>query len=168
MSMTRKFRELKKPDLTPMIDVTFLLLVFFIVTLKFTVLEGAFDTALPQSRGVNPHHQSEPVEKIDLQVYVAQPGELKQVGRKANGIHVFEGREIRVEVGERIFCFNPTTQHEVPGLREFLLSFANRQTIPLSIDGRKDTVYGDIVPLLDLVSPLGFAEVSFAATFEND
>jgi hypothetical protein len=24
------------------------------------------------------------------------------------------------------------------------------------------------VPLLDLVSPLGFSEVSFAATFEND
>lgn len=166
--MARKFRELKKPDLTPMIDVTFLLLVFFIVTLKFTVLEGVFDTALPHDRGANPQHQNDSVEKIDLQVYVAQPGELKQVGRKANGTHIFEGREIRVEVGERVFRFNPVTQHVAPGLREFLLSFPDRHTIPLSIDGRKDTVYGDIVPLLDLVSPLGFSEVSFAATVEND
>jgi len=164
--MSRRFKDPKKPDLTPMIDVTFLLLIFFIVTLKFTVLEGAFDSALPKNRGSHP--QDSLVEKVDLQVFVAKPGELEQVGRKADGLHLYSGRQIRVEVGARSFTFDPNTQREAPGLAEFLSSFPDRDKTPLSIDPRQGITYGDIVPLLDLVAPLGFEEVSFTATLENE
>ena len=40
-------------DLTPMIDVTFQLLIFFICTLKFKTLEGKLETELPKDVGVN-------------------------------------------------------------------------------------------------------------------
>lgn len=40
--------EQKGPDLTPMIDVTFLILVFFLCTIKFKTLEGKLDSYLPK------------------------------------------------------------------------------------------------------------------------
>ncbi|MDF1837417.1 MAG: biopolymer transporter ExbD, partial [Planctomycetota bacterium] len=39
-------------DMTPMIDVTFLLLIFFMCTLKFKVLEGKLTAYLPKDVGV--------------------------------------------------------------------------------------------------------------------
>ena len=41
-------------EMTPMIDVTFLLLIFFMCTLKFKVLEGKLGPYLPKDVGVNP------------------------------------------------------------------------------------------------------------------
>jgi len=38
-------------DLTPMIDVVFLLLIFFVLNIKFKTLEGRLDTFLPKDRG---------------------------------------------------------------------------------------------------------------------
>lgn len=169
--MARRIPEPKKPDFTPMIDVTFLLLIFFIVTLKFATVEGAFDSALPKDRGHGPNNEQ--IEKIDLLVYVADPGELVAVGKASHGVNIYEGREIRVEVGKHSFRFDPGVDrtdgtNPLPELTAFLRTFPDRETIPLSIDARKGTVYGDIVPLLDLVLPLGFGELSFAATLENE
>ncbi|MCP4092175.1 MAG: hypothetical protein GY747_01905 [Planctomycetes bacterium] len=169
--MARRIPESKKPDFTPMIDVTFLLLIFFIVTLKFATIEGAFDSALPKDRGVGP--KTEQIEKIDMLVYVADPGELVPVGKSSRGVKVYEGRQIRVEIGKRQFRFDPTVDrtdgtNPLPELTTFLRSFPDRGEIPVSIDARKGTVYGDVVPLIDLVLPLGFKEFSFAATFENE
>lgn len=169
--MARRIPEPKKPDFTPMVDVTFLLLIFFIVTLKFATIEGAFDSALPKDRGHGP--TSEHIEKVDLLVFVADPGELVSVGKVSRGVKVYEGRQIRVEVGKHTFRFDPSVDrtdgtNPMPELTAFLRTFPDRALIPLSIDARKGTVYGDIVPLLDLVLPLGFGELSFAATFENE
>jgi biopolymer transport protein ExbD len=169
--MARRIPEPKKPDFTPMIDVTFLLLIFFIVTLKFATIEGAFDSALPKDRGSGP--SNEQIEKVDLLVYVADPGELVTVGKASRGIKVYEGRKIRVEVGKHTFRFDPGLDrtdgtNPLPELTAFLRTFPDRESIPLGIDARKGIVYGDIVPLLDLVLPLGFSEMSFAATFENE
>ena len=40
-------------EMTPMIDVTFLLLIFFMCTLKFKTLEGKLNAFLPKDVGVN-------------------------------------------------------------------------------------------------------------------
>ena len=79
----KKFEEIT-PDMTPMIDVTFLLLIFFIVTLKFKVLEGRLDAALPKDRGSSTS-QAEEIEKIDIQLYVADPGDLDKVYNEKTG-----------------------------------------------------------------------------------
>ena len=42
-----------KMEMTPMIDVTFLLLIFFLLTIKFKVLEGKLAAYLPKDVGVN-------------------------------------------------------------------------------------------------------------------
>ena len=67
--------HMKKCELqmTPMIDVTFLLLIFFMCTLKFKVLEGKLGAYLPKDVGVNTS-QAEPVEKVDIRLDVLRPG----------------------------------------------------------------------------------------------
>ena len=68
--MARKKAEIEDVpmDLTPMIDVVFLLLIFFIVTIKFKVLEGKLETELPKDVGVNSQPVDEVLEKIEIDI----------------------------------------------------------------------------------------------------
>ncbi len=169
----KKFEEIK-PDMTPMIDVTFLLLIFFIVTLKFKVLEGRLDAALPKDRGTS-NAPAEEIEKIDILMFVAEPGILDAVKGKDGrdtGLKQFRNRLIRLEVGAKKFRYDPI--EEFPeGLREFLKAGVaggtyDRADTPVSIDARKGVVYGDVIRVLDVVIEEKFEKVSFAGTHEQD
>ena len=59
-----------KLELTPMIDVTFLLLIFFICTMKFKVLEGKLVTNLPKDVGVNSSPVDDILEKVEIDILV--------------------------------------------------------------------------------------------------
>ncbi|GJM22280.1 MAG: hypothetical protein DHS20C15_21950 [Planctomycetota bacterium] len=71
--MARKKAEIEDVplDLTPMIDVVFLLLIFFIVTIKFKVLEGKLVTELPKDEGSNAGDVTL-IDKIEIDI-VPQP-----------------------------------------------------------------------------------------------
>jgi len=65
----RATREEFTMEFTPMIDVVFLLLIFFMCTLKFKVLENKLATYLPTDKGLNTHFEElEPVEKIRIKL----------------------------------------------------------------------------------------------------
>jgi len=170
----KKFKEVKT-DMTPMIDVTFLLLIFFIVTLKFKILEGRLDAALPKDRGTSTS-EAEEIDKIDILIKVAEPGELiDEKGTK--GLLLYEGREIRVQIGEQKFRYNPfaitNPEDPIPELTTFLQTLLDSpeysiDETPVSLDARKGVVYGDIVVLLDVVIREKFQKVSFAGTQEQD
>ncbi|MED5330991.1 MAG: biopolymer transporter ExbD [Planctomycetota bacterium] len=68
--MARKKAELEEVELelTPMIDVTFLLLIFFICTMKFKVLEGKLVTNLPKDVGVNSSPVDDILEKVEIDI----------------------------------------------------------------------------------------------------
>ena len=166
----KKFEEIK-PDMTPMIDVTFLLLIFFIVTLKFKVLEGRLDAALPKDRGTSTS-EAEEIEKVDIMLFVADPGELIPDPDSKGRLKVFQGRRIRIEIGTQKWYYNPfdpsaDTTDPIPALTDFLKTFDKDKT-PVSIDARKGVVYGDVIVLLDVVVREKFKQVSFAGTFEQD
>jgi biopolymer transport protein ExbD len=74
--MARKKAEIEevKVELTPMIDVVFLLLIFFIVTMKFKVLEGKLVTELPKDVGVNSGEVEDLLEKLEIDI-VADPSQ---------------------------------------------------------------------------------------------
>lgn len=63
MAVSRVLENLAKEeaemDMTPMIDVTFLLLIFFMCTLHFKTLEGMLQAHLPKDQGL----QSKQIEK---------------------------------------------------------------------------------------------------------
>ncbi|MHC4780471.1 MAG: ExbD/TolR family protein, partial [Planctomycetota bacterium] len=65
----RKETETEKMEgnMTPMIDVCFQLLIFFMVTSKFKTLEGKLSAYLPKDRGPN-IYQVDPPETLPVRV----------------------------------------------------------------------------------------------------
>ncbi len=67
-------------DLTPMIDVVFLLLIFFLTTLSFRVLEGKLPTFLPKDIGQNAGPAPELLEPLEITIREAPGGAQVRVG----------------------------------------------------------------------------------------
>ena len=162
-----------------MIDVTFLLLIFFIVTLKFKTLEGRLDAALPKDVGVN-QSEAEEVEKIDLLIRVVRDGQLMPdpstaTTRYPNGrLRHVVGRVLTVEMGASTFNVRTDLDANNDGVLDDLLKLDramdafDKEETPVTLDPRKNVVYGDMVGLLDLVIRQGFTKISFAGSLEND
>lgn len=163
----------KRPSLTPMVDITFLLLIFFLSSTKFVQYEGKIDSALPKNRGVTSCYGTDCGDRLDFLLFVADPGELVDAGDGRGSARMeYRGRRIRVEIGARKFYFNPNQMKNprfpVPGLDSFIEMFKkDMKYIPVSIDPRKGVTYGDVMPLFDYVTRLQPRGISFAGTFES-
>ena len=153
-----KAPEPLKIDMTPMIDVTFLLLIFFIVTLKFKVLEGRLDASLPKDMGTNAT-QAEEIEKVNVVLLVTEPGTLTKDEKNKN-LKRYEGRKLKYEVGTQVF-------RTVAELESFLATQDKDET-PITLDPRKGVINEDVMYVLDAIIRQHFKKVSFAGTFENE
>lgn len=147
-----------KMDLTPMIDVTFLLMIFFLVTLKFKVLEGRLDASLPKDMGTS-SKQTDPIEKVNIVILVSEPGTLID-DPKNKGLQTYSGRSVRYEVGTSVL-------RSLEDLESSLTKY-DKEEQPVTIDPRKGIINADVMLVLDVVLRLGFRKVSFAGTFESD
>ncbi len=159
-------------QMTPMIDVTFLLLIFFMCTLKFKVLEGKLGAYLPKDVGVNTS-QAEPVEKVDIRLDVLRPGNKMRETRdglvpytdedvKANRRFVYDNtRQIRYTVGTK-----RTTKLEevVKSLKAFIKADPEKKA---TIDPRTDVTNLDVVLVLDAAMDAGYTDITFKGSFER-
>lgn len=174
--MKKEFEEVK-PDMTPMIDVTFLLLIFFIVTLKFKTLEGRLDSNLPKDMGTDTS-QTPPVEKVDIVIRVGSPGTkrpdpaTKTKSKPQGRLEHFRGRILKVSVGTSVFQVRNDV-HDPDGLladlgklRRALNPFDKEET-PVTLDAREGIIYEDVIGILDLVIDQGFQKVSFSGSPEQ-
>ena len=171
-------------EMTPMIDVTFLLLIFFMCTLKFKVLEGKLAAYLPKDVGVN-SSQAEPIEKVEILIRV------REAGLKLSG----DGKELYDDpTGKKRHTWNRNPAKGTVRLLEYsimgfrtndIVEVEDRLTkihtqraaqlaitnpdkkVPATIDARGDTVYGDITPLLDAALNAGFEDLTFVGRFED-
>ncbi len=162
MARKREAPEPVKADMTPMIDCTFLLLIFFILTLKFKILEGRLDAALPKDMGTS-NAIVEEIEKVDILMFVSDPGELKNevVDGKTLQLKRYEGRVVRYEVGTQVF-------RTIPDLERYLNGVLDKDETPVTLDPKKGIIYEDVAFVLDAVIRQKFKKVSFAGTQEND
>lgn len=148
-------------EMTPMIDVVFLLLIFFIVTLKFKTLEGKLEAALPKDRGTATS-PAEPIEKIEIVVTVANPGIL-QPDPKAKKAKIYVGRVVNYTIGT-------FKTQAIDSLREHLekLKRGAAELPPVSLSPRRNVINGDVIPILDVVIETGFEEIAFTGDFEDE
>lgn len=162
--MKRKSRLSPAPavrmDLTPMIDVTFLLLIFFMLTLEFTTLDSKLESRLPKQDGVNASH-APPVERARVVIEVVAEGtSLEPEGDgpwSGVGPHRFgPDRVLRYTCGPRAF-------RALADVRAYLAAeFARDPEIELVLDARRDTIYADAVAVIDLAGLVGIDTVTLA------
>ena len=161
MSMLRELAEDDaKLEMTPMIDVTFLLLIFFMCTIKFKTLEGKLAAYLPKDVGVN-SSESEPKEKDDLVLKVIQEGSKRDPRKveeawSGKGAYQFgPDRVIEYRIGPR--KLNGLTDVSKK-LQDYFEADPERG---MTIDPRVDVVNADVMRVLDEAIGAGFTDITF-------
>ena len=148
-----------KGDMTPMIDVVFQLLIFFMLTIKFKLLEGKLAAYLPKDVGVNTS-PAEPKEKVEIKLKVEKEG--TKMDPKEARIWSGEGpfrwgddRVVKYSVGPK----SSTKLDEIVVRIKELYRADNEGSV--SIDPYPGTCYADVVKILDEVIMIGYTDVSF-------
>jgi len=164
-------------EMTPMIDVTFLLLIFFMCTLKFKTLEGKLSAYLPKDVGVNTT-QAVPIEKVEILVRVRTPGtKLKPSPKGTTQVPYGPGDTGRFVYGpDRVLEFSvanfKTNDPDVLGdrLRNIYkqrLAAMPGEKVPSTIDARSGTVYSDVAKVLDQAMEAGFTDITFVGAYDD-
>ena len=144
-------------QMTPMIDVTFLLLIFFMCTLRFRTLEGRLEATLPRDAGsrVTPEEPREPV-LVELRVVGGAPSTPTSPGAALRDPR----RELEYSVG-------PWRTRDLDALGERLVAVRRslRERTGLEpralLDPREGTVAQDVVSVLERVLEAGYRDVAF-------
>jgi biopolymer transport protein ExbD len=130
----------RDPDLTPMIDVVFLLVIFFLCTVSFRVLEGRLDTQLPRDGGGSPTVARDLIHPIPLHV------ERDTLGERGLSLHL----------GARRVSLSSLTDL-LTGL------VAGDPGTRVRISTGEGVLYGQVMAVLDACVAGGVGEVTFAA-----
>ena len=156
--------EKNELEMTPMIDVTFLLLIFFMCTLKFKTLEGKLAAYLPKDVGVN-SSESEPIEKVEILLQVITEGnKLDPYGEPwaGEGRFVYDDtRVIQYSVGARKTTNLADIAKRIAELHK------QDDERPATIDARPGIVYGDVVRILDEAMTADFTDITFVGAYDT-
>lgn len=161
-------------QMTPMIDVTFLLLIFFMCTLKFKVLEGKLGAYLPKDVGVQAF-DTPPVEKVDIRLDVINPGRKVRYDYKtkaqvpytdadaAEGKRFFydESRVIEYTVGGK------PTRDLTEVVRRLKVFKEGDPEIKATVDARNNVTQKDVVIVLDAAIDAGYDDITFKGSYED-
>ena len=148
-----------KGDMTPMIDVVFQLLIFFMLTIEFKQLEGKLAAYLPKDVGVNTS-QAEPKEKVEIVLRVAAEGTkldpINNMPWSGEGPFRYgDDRKVDISIG-------PKTTRDLEEVKRRLKDLrAQDPERPATIDAYPGTVYEDVIKVLDGVLLSGYTDVTF-------
>jgi len=165
-----------KPDMTPMIDVVFLMIVFF-VCIDFQVLESKLGAFLPKDKGGGPS-VAPPQEQLSVRILVDEAGVPKFERGGPGGVDKATGRSFRFEVeGHRVrYQVGPGTFDSIAGLTVELARIAKsprstvedvskpgtKKLLPCVIEAFPGSYYDDVAKVADACREAGFVEVQFS------
>lgn len=158
-----------KMEMTPMIDVTFLLLIFFMCSIKFKVLEGKLQTYLPKDVGVNTTPITQLLEKVDIRIQRLED----RSKRNLEDLAVFENWAW--DEGQIAIYFQGKRMPNMKALADELKRM--RQAIPkpeptasdpepedplkMNIEAMKGVIYEDVVKVVDVAIGADFTSITF-------
>jgi biopolymer transport protein ExbD len=171
-------REPVKLDMTPMIDVVFLMIIFF-VCIDFRVLESKLPAFMPKDKGSRTT-VAEPQEQLVVRVHPATPGTpLYRAGEGPGqvdpGTHrpyrfQLQGHQVRWEVGPRTFADHPALLAELRRIAEDPESQVPDQAtgrtkpIPVVVEALTGTYYADVAATVDACHEAGLREINFGGS----
>ncbi len=141
--------EETKMEMTPMIDVTFLLLIFFVCTIKFKILEGKIPAYLPKDVGVNTTPVDKQLEKIEIFINRVKPVDTEDRN------WIWREDQITIHIGPR----------KMKGLAEFhetvkRMHQSNAEAKATLFPG-KGSLYIDSVKVVNECLRADFSELTF-------
>jgi len=141
-------REPLDVKMTPMIDVVFLLLIFFVWTASFQIVEHVLPSSISEVSGSDaPNPNEPPPPEADFDDVVVRI--------------LWTETGARWRVGEESF-------DALSGVRAKLARiFAVNDAAPVIIDPDAATPLGNVIDVYDLSREVGFREVQFAAAAES-
>ena len=161
-------------EMTPMIDVTFLLLIFFVCTIKFKTLEGKLAAYLPKDVGVNAS-DAEPKEKIDIYLKLKNAGKkVKATALAKQGVEVswdnsgqgeftILGHSVEYNVNRDTFTDDEAGLKAMHARLQLYLDVDPERAV--TIKAMQGIVYKDIIPVLDTCIDVGYTDVTFAGSY---
>ncbi|HBA67206.1 MAG TPA: biopolymer transporter ExbD [Methylococcaceae bacterium] len=142
MDFHRKKREKLEISITPMIDVVFLLLIFFMVTTTFN-RETVLNIDLPEAEGSEPERK---LRQIELSI-------------DSDGVYYLTGED---------GLPRQLVNQEKQTLKQELLKLAgSSRSIPFVINADGKTPHKSVVMALDIAGQIGFKHITFAAIKPN-
>ncbi|MEW4455002.1 biopolymer transporter ExbD [Bremerella sp. JC817] len=138
-------RQTLQVAMTPMIDVVFLLLIFFLWTASFQIVEYALPSSVSQPQAVGTEAEKElKVEDFDqIVVRITENG------------------------GKYTYVVNDNRSQSVAEVREVLAALASiRSDVPLIIDPDDLVPVGRVIDVYDVSRLLNFQEIQFAVELE--
>jgi biopolymer transport protein ExbD len=158
-----------KLEMTPMIDVTFLLLIFFMCTLKFKTLEGKLSAYLPKDVGVN-KSDAPPKEKIEIRIEVEHKGQkIKPDGSAYTDTDAENKARFIYDSSRRVkYSIGTIKTSDINVIRKALDTFHRQDpTRPVTIDARQDVINSDVVTILDAALDVDFTDITFVGSYER-
>jgi hypothetical protein len=175
MSAIDDAQEEVKPDMTPMIDVVFLMIIFFIC-IEFKVLESKLPAFLPKDKG-SQSTVVEPQEQLSVKIHVESKGTEKYPpGVAAGAINpnskrpyrfALENHRVKWEVGPRPI----TTVEDLKKELERIARDPNSQVPDKETGGKKlmscviepypGACYEDVAKTTDACRAAGFEDINF-------
>ena len=163
--------------MTPMIDIVFLLLIFFMLSSKFRTIEGKLKAYLPKDRG-----QGVSTPTIDLGemrvklLWADQSGNIYPLRKLGTSFPDYFERvkngKTMLKVGDRVFPevesgwpdYRLLFQHIVEAMKDYKApSFDTGKTMPLIIDAREPVQWKHPVAVLNAAMKAGLSDLTFAA-----
>lgn len=160
-----------KMELTPMIDVTFLILIFFMCTLKFKVLEGKLVSYLPTDQGLSNKKPEVPKEDAEIRIRVPRtewkkekPLERKVQFMRGNTNQMF-GEAFGVKIGAdgRVTDFDMKPRNAIEEMRKYLQSI--RETTPdakAKINAWPQAAHVYVVKVLNVMMEEGYTDITYS------
>lgn len=131
--------------MTPMIDIVFLLLIFFLCTASFQIVEKVLPTPLATSGSVQVPQEIDP-ELAELEEVVVR---------------------LQWDAGKPTWMINRRVYESLDEVRQTLSTLAELQSdLPVILDVAGQAPLGSVVDLYDICRMAGFEKVQFAASIK--
>lgn len=175
MSALDDVQEEVKPDMTPMIDVVFLMIIFFIC-IDFKVLESKLPAYLPKDKG-SQSTVEEPQEQLSVKIHVEAAGTPNyKNGGAAGALNPNTGRPYRFQLdGHRVkWEVGPKPLYKIEDVKAELVRIAQspssqvpdkdtggKKLMGCVVEAYPGTYYEDVAKTADACHDAGFKEINF-------
>ena len=148
--------EMPKPNMTPMIDVVFQLLVFFLVSMKFKTLDMKIEAFLPKDRGL-----AATITKLE-----EKPKIVAVLKRKSTGAVLEKSTRVRVQnqtigTSDKSETWTVLTQKAKAILDRHVANDGDPADVKGEVDASALVPTGDVVRAVDAFIAAGLQDVTF-------